>query len=326
MNIQKFYFVFITTLLFIGVYSFKVGNINNIFAELKSDQATSDVLSEAFMTYNNNNSTYNKKNINSESEQKQSSDFQHIAVNLPTALSGKSKSEIYNIRKKYVKESVFAKANYEPSEEVFGGIVGGKPWISANVCANPQTGLQSINGPSEESRFINNPTMLVAIEYPFIVHYTDSERCASKRVELIPTSIKYSAKKKLIIVKYYHLPFSTNNNPSFYVFNGINARDLGYKYAYIDMNKSSYPVDFIHSDNISAGIKEFQNFIHLGGSCGHDGGCNNGSPRQPFLEFKSNATSYNNENRVIYIKLWKSMPKSPDAPADIIEKIILKWS
>ena len=130
----------------------------------------------------------------------------------------------------------------------------------------------------------------------------------------------------MIIVKYYHLPFTTNNNPSFYMFNGVNARDLGYKYAYLDKKKSTYDVDFISSDNLSTGIQEFQNFIHLGSSCGHEGGCNNGSPRQHFLEFKSNETSYNYENRYIQIKLWKNKPKSPEDPADITERIILRWS
>ena len=130
----------------------------------------------------------------------------------------------------------------------------------------------------------------------------------------------------MIIVKYYHLPFTTNNNPSFYTFNGVNARDLGYKYAYLDKKKSTYDVDFISSDNLSTGIQEFQNFIHLGSSCRHEGGCNNGSPRQHFLEFKSNETSYNYENRYIQIKLWKNKPKSPEDPADITERIILSWS
>ena len=82
----------------------------------------------------------------------------------------------------------------------------------------------------------------------------------------------------------------------------------------------------MNEDNLGTSVHEFQNYIHVGGSCGREGGCNNGSPRQSFSEFKSNATKYNYQNREIYIKLWKSMPTSPQSPADITERIILKWS
>lgn len=328
MEKQKFYLIFIIVLLFIGVYSYKIGNIGIIFKK-EISQEENNMLTEAKMTYNDEDRDGNGNDIVSKKDfeqQSSSTDAKKITVNQPTALSGKSKAEIYKLRKDYVSQSIFVKSNYEPSEEVFGGIVGGKPWISANVCIDSQTGKLRTTGPSEESRFINNPTMLVAIEYPYPVRYNDAKTCTSSNSEMIPTSIKYVPSKKMIIVKYYNLPFTTNNNPSFYMFNGVNARDLGYKYAYLDKKKSTYDVDFISSDNLSTGIQEFQNFIHLGGSCGHEGGCNNGSPRQHFLEFKSNATSYNYENRYIQIKLWKNKPKSPEAPADITERIILRWS
>ena len=317
MERQKFQLIFLITLFCVGFYAFKVGDFSKTTTTFDENEMVADI-------------TMTKEHKEDKPPQNDEAvlayDAQEVTVNPPSALSGKSKSEIYKIRKEYVKSSIFARAGYEPSEQVFGAIENGKPWISANVCANPQTGLQGISGPSEEARFINNPTMLVAIEYPFIVHYTDSERCSSKRAELIPRKITYSKDKKEITVTYFHLPFTTNNNSSFYCFNGLNAVDMGYKYAYIDKSKSTYDVDFMNEDNLSTAVHEFQNYIHLGSSCRHEGGCNNGSPRQPFGEFKSNATKYNYQNREIYIKLWKSMPKSPQAPADMTERIILKWS
>ncbi len=333
MENQKFQIIFLIVMLFIGVYFFKQGDLANTanISNVANVSETSDTVSDAVMTHE----IKKEENQNSDKSQKSKykvfaptipSDIKEVPVNPPVALSGKSKSEVYNIRKHYVKSSVFAKSGYEPSEQVFGSIESGKPWISANVCAEPQTGLLGISGPSEESRFINNPTMLVAIEYPFIVHYTDADNCSSSRAELIPRTIVYSPSKKEIIVEYFHLPFTTNKNASFYSFNGLNAVDMGYKYAYIDKSKSTYPVDFINSDNLSNSVHEFQNYLHVGGSCGRNGGCNNGSPRQGFAEFKSNATEYNYKNREIYIKLWKSHPNSPNDPADIVERIILKWS
>lgn len=321
MQNQKFYLVFFICLITIAIFAIKHSELNLLTNNTEFSDSTG--FESASMSYDD---TKKEEKITSNNKIQYASDAENIVVNPPTPLSGKTKSEIYRARKEFVKRSIFARANYEPSEDVFGGIESGKPWISANVCAQPDTGHLGITGPSEESRFINNPTMLVAIEYPFVVHYTDLKICEGSNSELIPTKITYSPSKKEITVTYYHLPFTTNNNSSFYMFNGVNARDLGYKYAYLDSSKSTYKVDFTNSDNLSTRVHEFQNFIHLGSSCGHEGGCNNGSPRQSFLEFKSNATEYNSKNKEIYIKLWKSMPKSPDAPADVTERIILKWS
>ncbi len=329
MGNQKFYFIFLICLFFIGFNAYKFGD----FDSLKNNNAVEeekDFFTEGKMLYadsqNSSNLAQNKKYNTNDSNTIYASDAKIITVNQPIPLSGKSKSEIYKIRKNYVMSSVFANKDYVPSEDVFGGIVSGKPWISADVCIDTATNHLKITGPSEESRFINNPTMLVAIEYPYPVRYSDTKTCTGYNFEMIPKEITYSQSKKEITVKYYHLPFTTNNNPSFYMFNGVNARDLGYKYAYIDNSKSTYKVNFIHPDNISTDVKEFQNFIHLGSSCGQEGGCNNGSPRQAFLEFKSNETSYNYKYREIYIKLWKSLPKSSSEKPDMVERIILEWS
>ncbi len=253
---------------------------------------------------------------------------ENLGVNPIVYLSGKSKAEIYRLRKKFVAQSIFANANYQPSEEVFGGIVDGKPWIDANPCTIGSTGLQGTNKESEESRFISNPNMLVAIEYPFnFSNYKSQSWCEESETKLIPLEIRYLKEKNEIIVVYNYLPFMAPvGNKWFYVFNGINARDFGYKYAYVDNSKSTYKPHYKDPVNISNSVIEFQNFIHLGGACGHEGGCNNGSPRQTFLEFQDNFTEYKYKYREIYIKLWKNRPASTNSPADITERIILKWS
>ena len=244
---------------------------------------------------------------------------------VPIPLSGKSKKEIYDIRKEYVKSSIFANQDYEPSEEVFGQIESGKPWISSNVCKNPKTHSMRISGRSEESRFIVNPNVLVALEYPFsFSNYPNEEWCADDTINMLPEILEYDGYKKEIKVYYRRLPFPTNDGFSFYQFNGINARDLGYRYAYVDMAKSSFKPVFTDSDNIGTRAVEFQNFIHLGGSCGVEGGCNNGSPRQSYLEFKQAETDYSYSNGEIYIKLWRNEPSSVKNDADLVEKIIIR--
>ena len=246
-----------------------------------------------------------------------------IPYNSPDSLSGKTKEEVFEIRKKYVAKSIFASDDYYPSEEVFGEIESGKPWIAQNICLNPETSASWTDGPSEEGRFINNPTILVALEYPYAFHYNNDLWCTDKVNNLEPARILYNKSKNIISVFYRRLPFTTNNGGS-YAFNGINARDLGYKYAYVDLSKSTYKPEFANEENVSNTVTEFQNYIHLGGSCGVEGGCNNGSPDQPMLNFYNSRTKISGRIGKIYIKLWKNPPASPDDDADIIEKIILE--
>lgn len=253
----------------------------------------------------------------------------NIGVNPLAELSYKTKDFIYDLRKKYVSDSIFSTSYYKPSAEVFGGIESGKPWIENTACIETRGGASYIGGVAEESRFINNPTMLVAIEFPF--NYPEDEDdnaswCGNDVSTMIPKKITFNGAKKEISVTYERLPFKTVGNHAFYTFNGLNARDLGYKYAYIDKNLSTYEVDFTSSDNISNRVVEFQNYIHVGGSCGHSQGCNNGSPRQSYLEFKENSSEYIDNESEIYIKLWKEMPLSPSAKPDIVEKIIFEQS
>ena len=250
-----------------------------------------------------------------------SSDPYVVYVNPPVELSGKTKAEIYDIRRSYVEKSIFDSTNYKPSNSVFGEIIDGKPWYSANFCRDNKTGLPRITGPSEESRFINNPTMLVALEYPFLWRdVKDMSFCVHPTNQLLPRYIAYSKSKNEITVAYYWLPFDAQP-PFFYQFNGLNAADLGYKYAYVDMEKSTFKPDFTEkSNNLSTDVQKFKNFIHLGFSCEHESGCNNGSPRQPNLEFNVKKGEAKGE---IYIKLWKSQPSSVNDKPDITEKIVI---
>lgn len=245
-----------------------------------------------------------------------------VGVNRPVQLSYKSKNDVLALRKKYVSNSIFSIPDYEPSVAVFGQIADGKPWYSTEICKDSKTNLPVITGLSEESRFINNPSMLVALEYPFLWSSVNNrEFCNSSENQLIPVKISYSKSNNEIIVKYSKLPFDANP-PFFYQFNGINASDLGYKYAYVDLKKSTLKFKFSYSsNNLSTDVQEFQNFIHLGGSCNYDGGCNNGSPRQFFTEFNYNENSGGGE---LYIKLWRSRPFNKDVSADINERIIIE--
>ena len=249
----------------------------------------------------------------------------YININKPSELSFKSKEEIYNLRKKYVSQSIFNLPNYEPSEEVFGQIESGKPWVSMKQCKYKDTYLADVQGSSEESRYINNPELLVGVDYAFYDSY-----CGERRTEEIPYSTPinmiYDVEKNTVEATFVSLPFCNQENKTWYAFKGLNARDLGYKYAYIDKEQSTFDVNFAEETNASNSIVEFQDFIHVGGSCGHESGCNNVSPNQPPLNFYYSCEDFKgyNENRIIYIKLWKDMPNSPADKADITQIIRFK--
>lgn len=291
------------------------------FQEKKNPPAPKALPVEQQITETNN--TEQKVFVNGVAQKYKNGKNTNIAVNYPVSLSYLTKEKIYGIRKRYVAQSIFENPNYEPSEFVFGQIESGKPWMRATVCGRMENGKYDINGVSEESRFINNPTVLVALEYPFSVTNPNYPDCDSAQAIMLPKSVSYNGETNEITVVYSNLPVVIQNN-SFYQFNGINAKDFGYDYFYLDKSKSTYQPEFFSNDNPSERVMQFQNFLHLGSSCGHEGGCNNGSPRQPALEFTYISPQFTRQNVKLYLKLWKNPPSSPDAPADINEIIVIE--
>ena len=94
-----------------------------------------------------------------------------IPVTRPTEMSGWSKAQVFAHRKQAMENSIFESESYEPSKDVFGQIENGKPWIAMTVCQDRDTKSLETKGPSEEDRFIANPSMLVAVEWPFLYAY-----------------------------------------------------------------------------------------------------------------------------------------------------------
>lgn len=238
-----------------------------------------------------------------------------IPVRAPVALSGASRQEVFNLRKEAVAASPFAKKNYRPLDAVFGQIVSGKPWYALNLCRGKKHA--HTEGPSEETRFINNPTALVALE-PSVIFFTRTENwCLRKDYNTIIQKIVFDGPNKEISVTYLDLPLK-----SAYDLNGINARDLGYPFVYVDKSRSTYKISFKEKHNASTEVYQFLNYLHLGNSCGVAGGCNNGSPTQPKIQFTKDPRD-SNKPREIYIKLWRKRPASPKATPDLVERIII---
>lgn len=248
----------------------------------------------------------------------------NIEINPLESYNGKTKHEMYDIRKSYVKKSIFYSPNYEPNEEIFGGIVDGKNWwgIEPMVCSHGDE--DTTRGLSALSRFINNPDLLVQTYFPFNMTYYDGikEYCNSKFARLIPSSLTYEPVSNTITAKYYMSPFVFNNRLNYFgkkdihypfILSGLNARDFGFEYMYIN---NLYNVRMLNEDNAAKHIYQFRDYIHVGGSCRRPDGCNNLSPRQTELEFT--ITSLPAE---LNIKLWKNQPIIKDLNADIKFKI-----
>lgn len=246
------------------------------------------------------------------------SDLINIPINLPSEYSYKSRAEIFNIRKSNLNK-VANRPNYAPNQEVFGQIEDGKPWISLNA-ANCywQSGKGKTDGNSEESVFVNNPMALVMIEmsyYTLLYNPTCSQSSF-----LIPLSLNYSKSKSLFTIKYKVSEFQQympvdRRNQVYYSLNGVNARDMGLGWGYAYSLENVY----FEPNSIISHSYPFGNFIHLGSSCGVSGGCNNGSPFQPEMNFAVKSLPAK-----MRLKLWKSQPSNTTSKADVNMDIILE--
>lgn len=237
-----------------------------------------------------------------------------IPINPMSDLNFKTKDEIYSLRKSFVEKTMFKNKKYVPSEDVFGQIADKKPWLGIQALTCSGKGPNANKGLSEESRYINNPTMLIGLDR---VSFDDKPKNMCSVVDyLMPVKINYSKDENTIKVIFEVSEYRGDLGTEF-LLKGLNAKDLGFKYAYADKTEN---VVFLQQDkNISTDYHMFKDFIHLGTVCGVKGGCNNGSPFQKELNYtvmKYPAT--------IHFKLWKKIPKNKEMPADINYLIIMR--
>lgn len=258
--------------------------------------------------------------LNSENAEK-------LVINPLSNYTYKSVEEITNIRKKYVATSIFKNETYEPDISVFGQMQDKKAWwgIDHIICYDEKqdTNIRK-EGLSEESRFINNPNMLLGVLVSQIFERTSDLKslCEDKALQMIPTSITYDKKYRLITATYKATPnfmkqFGKKGHIKF-LLTGLNARDFGYKYAYaIDTANIAFnPVFSIKGNSLDYGIVKFEDHIALGKACEVDGGCNNTTPYQPALEFIIMKLPAE-----ITISLWKHKPMYKNQPASMYYKI-----
>ena len=261
--------------------------------------------------YNKNKTGYETVDNNL----KQITGIKKLKINPTESYNYLSKEDIYKIRKRYVRDSIFYTENYEPSDIVFGQIEDKKPWYGLkyyNCATDVQGKKEVILGDSEESRYINNPDVLIGINQ-WVYNSKDYKK------ESICTDLNYSKMlKDLTYRPENNTIIATFQRPQDGAFDlvGINARDFGYNYIFAEKIEN---VEFLEKANISKSVYKLQDFIRAESSCKFEDGCNNSCPRQPYLEFKVKS----NRKAKINIKLWRKEPKTPFDKADINYNIVL---
>lgn len=215
----------------------------------------------------------------------------NLAINPASELDFKSKNEILELRRSAVFQHPELLAyKYEPDSQVFGRIVDGKPWWGLEGQLFYDSGPRSIEGLSEESRFLNNPFLLAAADM-VLDGYTYDKGNYSSNADLARTALPRFCQPDSI----YFYPPQAREDVTYNVSRFLkesarivelpkqlssakfdivayNARDFGYNYLAI-MPQYSRNISITHDHPVA-----INQFIHCGNSCGYPGGCNNMSP------------------------------------------------
>ena len=254
--------------------------------------------------------------------------MEELAINPLSSYTGKTKDEILKDRKQIVKQSLFNSDNYLPRDAVFGQIEDKKAWwgIDYIICSDKSINAnQNSKGNSEESRYINNPNMLVGVQMSKSFIKTDELKdfCNDKSLIFIPNKISYDKKTNLIIINYKvtkNAIRKINNKYIEYLIEGINARDFGYNWVYANNYKNVFFMpQNLDSTTLNQKPQVFKDFIHLGTACKVDGGCNNASPYQQEMAFYLKELPAD-----MTLSLWKNKPFTKHQPANIYLKMIFE--
>lgn len=244
-----------------------------------------------------------------------------------TDFKGKTKSEILAMRTARVNEhaDLLARA-YVPSPEVFGQIVDGKPWWGIEGIFRYGDGLKSIEGPSEESRFILNPFLLIAVMEAWAMRKGTTDTEYMPEPEWLfpkPEGLTWKlGQRPSAYVEYHasellHILSSSNGkeHEGELALTTYNAQDFGFNYLYLDPERS-YSVTAMTPGKVVPLVQ----FIHVGQSCQYPGGCNNGSPHQPEAGIKMGR-----DTGIAYFKLWRQAPQDLHQPEDMTFIIAMVW-
>ena len=219
----------------------------------------------------------------------------------PIELDGMSRAEVIALRRDAAaRDSQLFVPDYAPSQEVYGTIADRARWWGMEGQYLHGAGDHSPDGPSEEARFLLNPLLLVGGTFPGLSIWSRRFRwrpevgrasfeAAGVELHPSPRDLTVWPKQRRAEVTYDVSAWLQAAAPliegtvsakrSDFELAPINARALGFRYAAIDLERTSNLEPRTSEDPI-----QLQHYIHLGRSCRAFGGCNNGSPRTPELD------------------------------------------
>lgn len=253
--------------------------------------------------------------------------MESLVINPISAYSGKTKKDIIELRKNFVKTSIFATKNYEPNENIFGRIQDNRAWwgINDSICYTQLNKSLNRNENSKESRFINNPNILVGVQLSKSYNNQDgkiSNFCNDKSLLMIPQKLSYDKKHKLLIATYKSSEnFLINKGKlvHFYMV-GLNARDFGYNWIYANNSQNiKFLPRTLELNTIDETPRTIKTFIALANNCNIKDGCNNNIAYQPEMEF-----IFKDFPSEITLSLWKKKPLFKNQPADFYFKMIFE--
>lgn len=230
-------------------------------------------------------------------------------------LDGLTQEQLFTIRRAAVaSQPRLVLPPYEPSPAVFSMIEDGKPWWGIEGIFFYGPGPHAADGLSEESRFLLNPYLLVAVQESsaFVTPFAPA---GASGYYPGPSNLRYQPSSKQASVTYSvsgffrHLKRLGLSGPEDRVLSlqAYNARDFGYHFLSIDAQRS----DGVRWRKLDGDIEESIQFIHAGGSCGMPSGCNNASPDQPGMRLSVESLPAH-----AMFKLWREKPDDARRGAD----------
>lgn len=239
----------------------------------------------------------------------------HVRVRVvePAELDFMSKDEVLELRISSVERyPQLLTAEYATSEAVFGQIQDDTPWWGMRGRFYYYSGIRSIEGSSEESRFILNPYLLVAPEFPMRWPpdsvAEDLAGTSMYPFGCLPHSLEWYPKERRAHVSYDADCFESLRLTRVDLV-AYNARDLNLNYIFVKYDTSIN----ITKSNPPTGPYRIPQFIHRGSSCGYPGGCNNMSPSTPEIQ----ALNVTGLPAHAVIWLWQEEPESVDQTPDM---------
>lgn len=222
-----------------------------------------------------------------------------VRLEAPCELDRLSRAEVLALRQRAVERNPeLLRGRYRPSSAVFGQIASGRPWWGIHGQFFHGPGPRAIDGPSEESRFLLNPFLLVGAEVGpniWTMKFAFWDRARVDEEQLLQPGfplyvraelLRYwpaEARAEVIYPVSRHLrrlppltrrPLGLEHvSVDLYAYN---ARDL--RLEYLQISSDSWNIHHTSSPPMA-----IRHYIHQGGSCGYPGGCNNMSPYTPKL-------------------------------------------